>query len=148
MIIAGSETTATALSGVTFLLGTHPEILAKLTEEVRSGFSSEDEITLLSVQKLKYMLAVLDETLRVYPPAPGPTPRVVPAGGNVICDRWLPEGTVVSMWQWAMFRSPKNFTRPGAFIPERWLGDERFLGDSKEALQPFSFGPRNCIGKK
>lgn len=148
LIIAGSETTATALSGVTFLLGTHPEVLAKLTEEVRSCFSSEGEITLLSVQKLKYMLAVLDETLRLYPPVPGSAPRVVPAGGNIVCEKWVPEGTVVNMWQWAMYRSPQNFTLPDSFIPERRLGDERFSGDNKEALQPFAFGPRNCIGKK
>lgn len=148
LIIAGSETTATALSGVTFLLGTHPEVLAKLTEEVRSSFTSEKEIDLLSVQKLKYMLAVLDETLRMYPPVPGPAPRLVQAGGNVVCDKWVPEGTVINMWQWAMFRSPKNFTLPDSFIPERWLGDARFANDNKEALQPFAFGPRNCIGKK
>lgn len=70
LVVAGSETTATALSGVTYLLGTHPEVLAKLTKEVRETFSSESEIDLISVQHLKYMLAVLDEGLRLFPPVP------------------------------------------------------------------------------
>uniref|UniRef100_A0A8H7NLZ0 Uncharacterized protein n=1 Tax=Bionectria ochroleuca TaxID=29856 RepID=A0A8H7NLZ0_BIOOC len=46
-----------------------------------------------------------------------------------------------------MFRNPQNFTLLESFIPERWLGDGRFLSDKKEALRPFSYGPRNCIGK-
>lgn len=52
LLIAGSETTATLLCGATFLLTSHPKILAKLTREVRSSFKSEDEITLTSVGNL------------------------------------------------------------------------------------------------
>lgn len=89
--MAGSETTATALSGATHLLCANPGVLAKLTEEVRSAFSSEQEITLLSVQKLKYMLAVLDESIRMFPPVPSMSPRVVHKGGDVFCDTFLPE---------------------------------------------------------
>lgn len=92
LIIAGSETTATALSGASYLLGTNPDALSKVTDEVRSAFSSEQEITLLSVQKLKYMLAVLDETLRMFPPVPGSAPRIVHQGGGIFCDTFLPEG--------------------------------------------------------
>lgn len=47
-----------------------------------------------------------------------------------------------------MYHSPSNFTDPDSFIPERWLGDPRFDGDDKAALQPFQVGPRNCIGRK
>ncbi|ROV94286.1 hypothetical protein VMCG_08645 [Cytospora schulzeri] len=147
LIIAGSETTATALSGATYLLCANPDTLAKLTEEVRSVFSSEDEITLLSMQKLKYMLAVLDESLRMFPPVPVSLPRAVHQGGDVFCDTFLPEKTIVHIWQYPTYRSPKNFALPDSFIPERWLGDPRFADDRKEALQPFSHGPRNCLGK-
>lgn len=41
-----------------------------------------------------------------------------------------------------------NFRDPEMFVPERWLGDPRYDGDAKEVLQPFSIGPRNCLGKK
>lgn len=148
LILAGSETTATVLSATTYLLGTHPEVWAKLQEEVLSSFSSEDDIDILSVQQPKYMHAVLSEALRMYPPVPGPAPRRVPKGGNLVCDRFLPKGTTILGWQWAILRSPENFTLPDSFIPERWLGDERFANDRKDAYQPFSHGPRNCIGKK
>ncbi len=46
----------------------------------------------------------------------------------------------------ACYRSADNFRDPDKFVPERWLGDEHFKHDRKKALQPFSLGPRNCIG--
>ena len=91
MIVAGSETTATLLSGATYLLLKHPEVLKKLTEEVRSTFKSEEEITLLSVNNLEYMLACLNETMRVYPPVPIGMPRVSPKGGAKVAGNFIPE---------------------------------------------------------
>ncbi|PNP51058.1 hypothetical protein THARTR1_08286 [Trichoderma harzianum] len=147
LIIAGSETTATTLSGVTYLLLTHPEVLQKTVDEVRSSFSNEGEIDLLSVQKLGYMMAALQETLRMYPPVPTAIPRKAQPGGDVICGKYVPENTVLGIWQWPMYHNPKNFTLPDSYIPERWLGDARFSSDPQDVLQAFSFGPRNCIGK-
>lgn len=92
LIIAGSETTASLLSGVTYLLGMHPEVLAKLTAEVRTSFRSESEIDLSGVSNLTYMLACLDEALRIYPPAPLALPRVIPEGGGTIAGYDVPEG--------------------------------------------------------
>lgn len=148
--MAGSETSANTLSGVTYLLLSHPPALARLTAEVRSSFTREGDITLTSVGGLTYMLACLDEALRMYPPVPGPLPRVVPAGGAHIAGRFVPEGAVVSTWQWAMYHSTRNFSDPFAYRPERFLAAPPTgpAGDNLDALQPFSMGPRNCIGKK
>jgi cytochrome P450 len=91
LIIGGSETTATLLSGVTFLLLTHPETLRQLTEEVRTSFAREEDIDFTSMNKLSYMTACLDEALRIYPPVPGGLPRVSPKGGSVVSGRFIPE---------------------------------------------------------
>ncbi|CAG9982954.1 unnamed protein product [Clonostachys byssicola] len=147
LILAGSETTATALSGATHLLATHPEVLAKLEQEVRTSFIDESQIDLITVQRLDYMLAVLNEAMRFYPPVPTPPLRVTQPQGDTILGHYVPGGTLLGIWQWPMYHSPKNFTLPDAFAPERWLGDPRFAGDRIQALQPFSVGPRNCIGK-
>ncbi|KAF4448963.1 cytochrome P450 [Fusarium albosuccineum] len=147
LIMAGSETTATLLSAAVFYLATHPHVLTRLTEEVRSAFTTEDEIDLLSVQKLPYLLAVLDETLRIHPPVPSGSPRRIAPGGDVIVGQYVPEGTVVEIYHWAVYHNPDHFLLPDSFIPERWLGDARFANDKKDAFQPFSLGPRNCIGK-
>lgn len=91
LLIAGSETTATLLSGVTFLLLKHPEWLKRVTDEVRSSFGSDQDITLMSVGKLECMLACLDEAMRHYPPVPSGLPRTVPQGGASICGSHIPE---------------------------------------------------------
>ncbi|KAH8897491.1 cytochrome P450, partial [Thozetella sp. PMI_491] len=147
LVIAGSETTATALSAATYYLSTHPEVLAKLNTEVRSQFTSEREIDLTTVQNLPYMLAVLKEAMRVYPPLPTGGPRMIAEEGDVILDRFVPGGTVVHAWNWPICHHPDYFAMPESFIPERWLDDNRFANDKREAFLPFSFGPRDCLGQ-
>jgi cytochrome P450 len=90
LIVAGSETTATALAGATYLLATNPAVLEKLNDEVRGAFATEDEIDLVSTGQLKYLSAVLEETLRAYPPVPIALPRVTPPGGQQIVGQWVP----------------------------------------------------------
>jgi cytochrome P450 len=165
LILAGSETTATLLSGTTFWLLRNPKIYRTLVQEIRSAFTKEEEINSISVNNLKYLLAVLNEGLRIYPPSPGGLGRISPPGGSTVDGYWMPEGvskefrlsfilmtdaiqTVVSVPHWASYHSSRNFAYPDDFIPERWLSDPRFDHDIKEVLQPFQFGPRNCLGKK
>lgn len=90
LIVGGSETTATVLSGATYLLATNKPVQAKLIEEIRSKFNSEDEINLLSVQKLSYMLAVFQEVLRLYPAVPSAIPRKAPPQGTTIRGEYVP----------------------------------------------------------
>jgi averantin hydroxylase len=92
LVLGGSETTATLLSGTTYLLLKNPEVLKKLNNEVRSAFNKEEEIDLQSVGRLEYMLAVLDEAMRMYPPVPKQGNRVVPDGGAMIAGKWVPGG--------------------------------------------------------
>ncbi|OHE96920.1 cytochrome P450 [Colletotrichum orchidophilum] len=146
LIIAGSETTATALSGCTYLLLTNPDKLAKLTQEIRTSFQNEDEIDLLSTAELEYLHAVLEETLRAYPPVPVALPRITPPSGQEILGQWIPGNTTIGVAHWALYHNEKIFSKPFEFHPERWLGDPAFAGDHLEALKPFHIGPRNCLG--
>jgi len=145
LVVAGSETTATLLTGLTYHLLMNPPVLDKLTAEIRSAFSSPDEINLISVQSLKYELAVLDEGLRMFPPASAGLPRRAPKGGCHVAGHFVPEGSRVHVSPWASYHSPSRFYLPESFIPERWLGDKRFAGDDRSIVTPFSIGPRNCI---
>lgn len=154
LVLAGSETTATTLSGVTYLLLTHPAALQKLSAEVRSSFKSADEINISSVNKLNYMLAVLTESLRMYPPVTAGLVRQVPAGGAYIAGQYVAENTLVEVQHWSINHSKENWEDPWTFNPERFLnkeGDKKPSGeeggDVFEALQAFSVGPRNCIGR-
>lgn len=77
---------------MTFLLLTNKFALDKLTAEIRTAFKSEAEIDFVSVSALPYLLACLDEALRMYPPVPMGLPRVTPKGGATICGNYVPEG--------------------------------------------------------
>lgn len=107
LINAGSETTATLLTGTVYLLATHEHVLRRLVDEVRSRYQSRDEITLTSVNGLSYMLAVLDEALRCYPPDGVSSPRLVPPRGHEIAGWSVPGGTRVGIWQWPMYHDER-----------------------------------------
>jgi cytochrome P450 len=149
-IVAGSGTSAGGLSGITYLLLKNPEKLSNLCAEIRNSFKSQDEITMLTTARCKYLNAVLEEGMRLYPPVPTTVPRWVPGKGEEIDGKWVPGGVAVGCNQLSCGHSELNFKHARDFIPERWLelppGSE-FENDDKAAMQPFSMGPRNCIGK-
>lgn len=147
LIIAGSDSIATSLGGATYYLLQNPEVMKRLSAEVESTYTSEEQITPQSVCELPYLLACLAETRRIYPTALTGQPMVVPPAGDTICGRWVPGGTVVTINMLAAYRSPTNFADPNSYHPERWLGDPRYASDNRNVFQPFSVGPRNCIGK-
>lgn len=95
------------------------------------------------------MNACIEEGMRIFPSVPTGLTRTVPKSGDTVAGEFLPGGTTVSVYSWAATHSPQNFVRPDEFIPERWLDDEEgtYASDKRDASQPFSLGPRGCIGK-
>ncbi|OJD28891.1 cytochrome p450 [Diplodia corticola] len=158
LMLAGTETTATLLSGLTFHLLQNPSKLAALAREVRAAFADPADMNMMTLARLHYLSACLEEGLRMYPPVPVGLPRIVPAGGRVVCGEPVPAGTSVYLSHYAAYRSARNFCDPESFVPERWLGsdeegkpdprrEEKYEGDVRAVMEPFSYGPRNCIGK-
>lgn len=148
-IIAGTETTAGFLTGL-FNLITRPEnkyILDRLTTEIRSSFQSESELRFEDLAKLPYMTAVIEEGLRMFPSAPIGFVRTVPEGGDTVSGQFIPGGTTVSVCMWAATKSTRNFQDPYVFCPERCFDRENNRTDKLGASNPFSLGPRGCIGR-
>ncbi|KAM5352908.1 hypothetical protein ACJ41O_005630 [Fusarium nematophilum] len=92
LLIAGSETTATALVGMTYYLLERPECLSALQEEVRSAFKTHQEINESSTRDLRYVDAVIKEALRIFVPLPINVPRVSP--GAFVDGRYIPAGVL------------------------------------------------------
>ena len=90
LVIAGSETSATLLSGLIFHLLKTPQALQKLQEEIRGSFQSTSDMTFLAEVKLPYMQACIEEALRIYPPVPTAMPRRTPPEGFVIDGQFIP----------------------------------------------------------
>lgn len=89
-MIAGTETTATILSGTTYLLLQNPEIMKKLISEIRGTFASSSDISLEVLQGLPYLNAVIKEAFRHYPPVPAALPHKTPKDGSTICGEYIP----------------------------------------------------------
>ncbi|KAJ1324038.1 aspirochlorine biosynthesis cytochrome P450 monooxygenase [Microdochium nivale] len=153
IITAGSETTATGLAGLLFLLSRteNASKLQRLVDVLTSSFSSESEITMTSTAQVEYLAAVIEEGLRMYPPAASLPPRQSP--GAEVGGNWLPKGTILHFHSKATHRNPDYFRDPDSFVPERWLKAShplhlsRYESDRKEVFKPFSVGSRDCIGK-
>ncbi|KAI1326253.1 cytochrome P450 [Xylariaceae sp. FL0255] len=150
-VSGGTDTTATALAGWTYFMCTHPNAYKRVAEEVRSAFTSSDELRWDKVKELSFLGATIHEAMRLYPPSPASQQRIVPAGGATIEGYYIPEKKTVAVAPWVSTHSSLNFKDPLEFHPERWLtGDEagsEFANDKLVASSPFGIGPRVCMGK-
>jgi cytochrome P450 len=89
-MVAGTETTATVLSGLTYLLLKNPETMKKLVTEVRDAFCSSDDISMEAIKGMPYLNACIKEALRMYPPVPIGLPHLTPREGSTICGHYVP----------------------------------------------------------
>jgi cytochrome P450 len=142
LFLAGQETTALALSWTWYLLAGHPEVEAKLVAELRD-LLGDRPLTVEDVPRLKYTEAVMNESMRLHPPAyvlGREAIRDTTVGGHRV-----PKGWTVFMAQSVLQRDPRWWDQPEKFRPERWLdGSTKNL--PKFAYFPFGGGPRVCIG--
>ncbi len=142
IFMAGHETTSLALTWTLYLLSEHPGVEAKLhTElsEVLGGRTPRAE----DVPRLRYTRMIIDETLRLYPPAHTLSREAMAA--DEICGRRIPPRSVIYVVPWVLHRHRKLWERPDRFEPERFL-PERSAGRHRFAYVPFGAGPRICIG--
>ncbi|GAB1217298.1 hypothetical protein ATERTT37_006536 [Aspergillus terreus] len=141
LIMAGSETTATLLSGAVYLLLTNPGKMQKLVDELSTVFPGGSMVNIKSTSRLTYLPAVIEETPALPAACCWDSSRCT---GWRLGYRWT---TSVAVHHLAAYHSPLNFEQPADFIPERFIDTSAFQ-DQRDVLQPFSVGPRNCIGKK
>jgi cytochrome P450 len=154
LIIAGSDTTSTALASAFFYLTHNPQTLVKLSEEVRGKFADVEEIVAgKGLNGCVYLKAVIDEGMRLSPPVGGILPREVLAGGIEIDGVHVPEGIVVGTPHYTLHHNAAYFPAPFSFRPERWIAGSsaevttESVSLAQSAFCPFSVGPRGCIGK-
>ena len=89
------------------------------------------------------------ESMRLYPAVSIALPRITPENGTELCGKHIPQGTEVVCNTYALHHSKDVFERPDEFLPERWLiTDEEKLTVMKKTWNPFSWGPRQCLGQK
>ena len=142
MILAGHETTANLLTWTLVLLSKHPEIERQVHDEAVRVLGDRDP-TLDDVKPLDLARRVLEESLRLYPPAWVFERQAV--ASDVIGGFHIPKGAVIGVSPYILHRHPGHWENPEGFDPDRFL-PARAEGRSKYAYLPFGGGPRTCIG--
>lgn len=137
LVVAGHETTANALTFALYRLAQSKDVLTKL----RAELDGADEETQTLV-KLPYNRAVVDETLRLYPPAWVVEREAIT--DDTVSGKTIPKGGTVGISPYILHRNPKYWQDPESFMPERFLKPDP--DRPKHAYMPFGAGPRTCIG--
>ncbi len=143
LFLAGHETTANALTWASYLLSTHVEPARRLRAEVDETLRGRAP-TAADVPNLTYTRMVIDETLRLYPPAWVTSRRAIE--DDTVCGYRIPADATVSISPYVTHRDPTLWENPEGFDPERFV-PEGSAGRPHYAYFPFGGGPRQCIGK-
>jgi cytochrome P450 len=143
MLLAGHETTSTALAWTFYLLARHPEEADKLREELRRILAGRVP-TVSDLAQLPYTRMVVEESLRLYPPVW--TLSRTPREDDVIGGFHIPAGALVIISPWVTHRHPALWEEPERFDPERFT-PSRTATRARFAYIPFAAGPRLCIGE-
>ncbi|KAH7353681.1 cytochrome P450 [Plectosphaerella cucumerina] len=149
-IVAGSDTTATAIRATMLHLITNPRVLAKLLDEIRATTTAGPLISDSEARALPYLQAVIKEGLRIFPPVAGLMAKEVPPGGDTWKGVFLPGGTRIGYGAWGIFRNRGLWGADAdEFRPERWLGGPpekiRELESTLDLV--FSYGRWQCLGR-
>jgi cytochrome P450 len=145
LMFAGHDTSTSTVTFMLYELARHPDIVARLRAEQERVLGDASPTAEQLEREMPYLDMVLDEVLRLYPPAwigPRRAVREYEFGGCTV-----PRGAYVNYCSWASHRIPEVFPNPEAFIPERFAR-ERKAALPRGAYVPFGGGSRICIGKR
>ncbi|HYD45824.1 MAG TPA: cytochrome P450, partial [Phenylobacterium sp.] len=143
IFIAGHETTASAMTWIWYVLSQHPAwdaaLAADLDRVLGGRAPTQEDLPALGLAR-----RIAEETMRLYPPAPGLSTRVALADDE-ICGVKVKKGTQIVVMPWVTQRHRAHWDHPERFDPDRFL-PERSTGRPRLAYMPFGAGPRICIG--
>jgi enediyne biosynthesis protein E7 len=143
LIVAGHETTASALNWAWYLISQHPQVEARLHAEVDAA-PEVPAPGLAAMEALPYTQQIIHEALRLYPPVWVLSRRTIEA--DELGGYHVPPGTDVLAPLYVIHRHPEFWTEPEAFRPERFA-PEQASARPRFAYMPFAAGPRHCIGE-
>lgn len=143
LVVAGHETSASALAWTWYLLARHPAARARLEAEVDAAPATVG-IGFQASEEFRYTQAVVKEAMRLYPPGWLLSRRTIEP--DVLSGFAVPAGADVMLSPYLIHRNPAYWPRPGEFLPERFL---EHAGDPRDAwiYIPFAAGPRHCVGE-
>ncbi|KZO99250.1 cytochrome P450 monooxygenase pc-bph [Calocera viscosa TUFC12733] len=146
-LIAGSDTTSNSSCAITYWLAKYPEAQRRLQKELDDALGDEEELpTYEQIKRLSYLEAVVNEGLRIHSTSSMGLPRIVAEGGLEVSGVFFPAGSILSVPSYTIHRDTGIWgPDPEVYRPERWF--EQDAEGIQKTFNPFSFGPRGCVGK-
>uniref|UniRef100_A0A8D3EAB0 unspecific monooxygenase n=1 Tax=Scophthalmus maximus TaxID=52904 RepID=A0A8D3EAB0_SCOMX len=145
LLMAGYETTASALMFLAYNMARNPEIMKRLQKEIDSTFPNKGSVQYEALMQMEYLDAVVNESLRLYPPIA----RIDRVAKETIKikDITILKDMVVLVPVYALHHDPELWPEPEEFKPER------FSKENKQSITPYTYlpfgvGPRNCLGMR
>ncbi len=142
LVVAGHETTANALSFAIYLLSKHPAVFRRVQTEVARALEGRPP-TLSDLPKLSYAAMVVEETMRLYPPAWAFERQALER--DEVAGYEIPKDAIIGVSPYVLHRNPKLWENPLGFDPDRFTPEQKERRH-KFAYLPFGGGPRTCIG--
>ncbi|CAI9094656.1 OLC1v1030433C1 [Oldenlandia corymbosa var. corymbosa] len=141
----GTETSSSTVEWAMAELISHPEVMAKLQNEIRTALREKETAEEADIQELGYLKSVVKETLRLHPPVPLLVPRESRQQTEI--DGYIiPVKTLVFVNAWAIGRDPESWDDPESFKPERFENSATDFTGNHFELIPFGAGRRMCPG--
>jgi cytochrome P450 len=152
LIIAGSDTMATGVTSAIFYLLHYPQTYERLKSEIWEKFEAVEDIIIgAKLTSCQYLLACIDESMRMTPGVGSVLQREVLPGGLHVDGEWFPPGTDLAVPHYALHHNEKYHFRPFDFLPERWLvsseRSEAEVAITRSAYCPYGIGRTSCVGK-
>ncbi|EZF33938.1 hypothetical protein H109_05523 [Trichophyton interdigitale MR816] len=150
-LVAGSDTTATAIRATLLAVASNPRVYARLTKEIDEAEATgkiSSPIRDQEARRLPYLQACIKEGLRCFPPVAQLRERMVPAGGDTYNGQHIPEGTFIGLNTWGVQLNPVFGNDPRVFRPERWLIEDETRLQEMSRVQEliFGHGTTRCLG--
>ncbi len=141
LVVAGHETSASALNWTWYLLATHPQAYARVADEV-AKLDPHARLSYADAEALRETRAAILEAMRLYPPGWILSRRTLT--DDVLSGHRIPAGTDVMLSPYLIHRHPAHWDAPGEFRPERFMEDDP---RDRWIYVPFAAGPRHCVGE-
>ncbi|XP_057827379.1 flavonoid 3'-monooxygenase [Cryptomeria japonica] len=146
MISAGTDTATRTVEWAMSELIRHPHLMNKVRDELERVVGTEERVAESHLPQLKYLQAVVTETLRLHPPTPLMLPHASPDSSREIMGHFIPPNSHVMVNVWAVARDPNAWERPLEFDPDRFVDNPVNLDGRDFRIIPFGAGRRRCPG--
>lgn len=148
VIVAGSDTASSAMTRILRVLAVDARVLKKLQQEIDDATAGREMLTVDSTKGMPYLIAVINEALRLMNPVPSGSYAASPPSGLTISGTFVPGNVQISILPHGLMTDERYFDKGQSYIPERWTNEWPEGVKDRRAYIPFGYGVHSCVGRQ